>query len=460
MGLSVFPAPSSSSSQYPTAGAVVASSTETKGFYSTTLGAGTYLVTALSGGNAYTSTYYTATAPNTFAMHAYNNNIWSAQNECNSPVVLKLTTSDTVYLSSNLSKVGDLSAENQYYFHNADQGHSYDTHLIKSWTDKTKYMLVHFNNGHTYCFVAPVSFHQMPTAGQTWSRVFPSVQVWANDTTHPMFYAHVQGIYYIGRDGGSLYQSTDGVTWSVPTITGYAGTSTNLVYGSFNNYWVVVSDNSSATANIASSTNGTTWTTRNSAIASNLYSITTGNNIFVAVGNNGSITTSTDSITWSARTSPQTGTAWSSVAFQNGIFLAVANGISNNVSVAYSTNGTTWTGIQPTLNKAGESLGTQNSENLRKSSTIMIPATKQYKSALFTGGGYFFIQYGATVHVSTDGISWGTLYRGTVVNYNYSGRHYWDNTYGLMAYVSQSNNNIGFAYPAASTFVIYQSTVA
>lgn len=67
-----------------------------------------------------------------------------------------------------------------------------------------------------------------------------------------------------------------------------------------------------------------------------------GGNIFVAVlRDTNVVATSTDGINWISRNLPSN-TAWNSVAYGNGIFVAIANG-NNNSSSATSIDGTTWT---------------------------------------------------------------------------------------------------------------------
>jgi predicted RecA/RadA family phage recombinase len=84
------------------------------------------------------------------------------------------------------------------------------------------------------------------------------------------------------------------------------------------------------------------WTSRTSAADSNWSSITYGNGLFVAVADSGTnlVMTSSDGITWTARTAP--GNTWSSVTYGNGLFVAVAqSGTANRVMT--SPDGINWT---------------------------------------------------------------------------------------------------------------------
>lgn len=70
-------------------------------------------------------------------------------------------------------------------------------------------------------------------------------------------------------------------------------------------------------------------------------SIAYGNGIYVAVGENGYVTTSTDGMNWT--TPKQNGTSiWKSIAYGNGTFVA----ISSSYNVSSSSDGKTWTAEQ------------------------------------------------------------------------------------------------------------------
>ena len=84
-------------------------------------------------------------------------------------------------------------------------------------------------------------------------------------------------------------------TWAQRT----SGTTNNLndiVYA--NNTFIAVGDNGT----IVSSTDGTTWTQRTSGTTNNLNGISYQNSIFFAFGDNGLFLTSTDGITWQTKT--------------------------------------------------------------------------------------------------------------------------------------------------------------
>ena len=98
----------------------------------------------------------------------------------------------------------------------------------------------------------------------------------------------------------------------------------------------------------AHATGGTVWTSRTSATDNQWQSIAYGNGVFVAVaGSTGAgsatdyVMTSPDGITWTSRT-PAVVNQWRSVTYGNGLFVAVAGSGTGN-RVMTSPDGSTWT---------------------------------------------------------------------------------------------------------------------
>ena len=87
-------------------------------------------------------------------------------------------------------------------------------------------------------------------------------------------------------------------------------------------------------------TAGDVWTQRALPVSADWRSVAYGNGVFVAVAYISSIAaTSTDGITWTQRVLPVRAN-WYSVTYGNGVFVAVANG---STIAATSTDGITWT---------------------------------------------------------------------------------------------------------------------
>lgn len=149
------------------------------------------------------------------------------------------------------------------------------------------------------------------------------------------------GIWVIGTSGGDMYTATDPTgTWTArtPTVTSVI----DALY--FNKTTWVTGHDAGTTGALASSTNGTTWTSRDSAFSLALADINTfrlaANTSTVAIlGQKGSnlvdIETSTNGTTWTDRT-PAITTGNCLFGSSDGSLL-VFNGIQT------STDGITWT---------------------------------------------------------------------------------------------------------------------
>jgi len=91
---------------------------------------------------------------------------------------------------------------------------------------------------------------------------------------------------------------------------------------------------------------GETWTPRAATEANSWTSVAYGNGLFVAVSQNGTngVMTSSDGITWTPRAAAEAN-AWISVAYGNGLFVAVSLDGTNRVMT--SPDGITWTPRAP-----------------------------------------------------------------------------------------------------------------
>ena len=86
---------------------------------------------------------------------------------------------------------------------------------------------------------------------------------------------------------------------------------------------------------LATSTDAITWTARTSGTSNNINSIIYVNGIYVYAGDGGVLRTSTDAITWTASTSGTT--SWiQSITYGNGLYVYVGLG----AAIATSTNPT------------------------------------------------------------------------------------------------------------------------
>lgn len=159
-----------------------------------------------------------------------------------------------------------------------------------------------------------------------------------------------------------IMTSPDGVTWnnsmSLPvTDAQLYGVAYGEVAGS--PLFVAISGTGSRLGTLSSS-DGVSWSYHSNASFNNIWAITFGSGKFVAVDANGNqnygIHWSTDGVTWND-TSPGPGhwNSWESVAYGDGIFVAVSGDASTDNS-AVSTDGVVWQSKQTpdgAIDKAG-----------------------------------------------------------------------------------------------------------
>lgn len=167
------------------------------------------------------------------------------------------------------------------------------------------------------------------TDGLTWTMASTAA------LTAPI-HAVVAGARFIALgEGGHIYSSTDGRSWSsVTTITGISKFNAG-VYAA--GKYMTVAD----AGYIVDSTDGVTWGANQVIVVNgtpvNLYGVTYAGTQFIAVGDNGLIATSTDSINWLPQKSALTGTLRSvAVSTAGEIVIVGDNGIET------SKDGITW----------------------------------------------------------------------------------------------------------------------
>lgn len=172
---------------------------------------------------------------------------------------------------------------------------------------------------------------------------------------------------------------------------------------------------------LTTSTDAITWTTRNPSFGtSNINALTFGDGVYVAGGDSGTLTTSTDAITWTTRTSGFSTNQIRGLDFGDGIYLAGGEG--NTVTA--STDAITWTtrsaGFTNWINDFAYGNSTYVGvafSGLLRTSTDTITWTSRtsgfggsdaiygvaFGDNLFVAGGNAGI-----ISTSTDGITWTT----------------------------------------------------
>lgn len=183
---------------------------------------------------------------------------------------------------------------------------------------------------------------------------------------------------------GTAYSSADGITWAAVAQSGITGIGwRSVTYG--NGRFVAVA---SAPGNprTAYSTDGHNWTNGTSIYSKEFKSVAyggpSGSELFVAVGDGGTVMTSPDGDTWTSQTAAASNN-WESVTFGGGLFVAVSiSGTGNRVMT--SPDGVTWTS---------------------RSSA----ADNYWWSVAYGGGTFAAVSSdgsGSRVMTSTDGVTW------------------------------------------------------
>lgn len=157
------------------------------------------------------------------------------------------------------------------------------------------------------------------------------------------------GGLWVMRQGNAVRTATDPTgTWTLQTVNLSGAGASNFPprYTNFASIWNIGFDIAATTGQIDSSPNGSTWTARSMPNASGLFGgqamITSSSSVIAIAYPTSSaldIATSTDGISWTDRTPAITGTIATAAAVDGSGLLVFANG----TSVQTSSDGTTWT---------------------------------------------------------------------------------------------------------------------
>lgn len=180
---------------------------------------------------------------------------------------------------------------------------------------------------------------------------------------------------------GTVYTSTDGITWTSRT-SGTASSIRSIVYGP--SLFVYAGGGGA----LATSTDAITWTARTSGTTSSINVITYGGGIYVYGGTGGVLATSTDAITWTARTSGTTSSI-NALGYFNGLYL-YCGGMG---ALATSTDAITWTARTALTSSQG---------------------------VLWYANSKYHVASSLTVATSTDAVTWSVPRIGTLTNIGWS----------------------------------------
>jgi len=216
--------------------------------------------------------------------------------------------------------------------------------------------------------------YRYSTNGTNWSSgTMPAAKRWLRSATNG------SRIVVFELNGGDFAYTDDGTTWTSGTVVGSSGVTDNMWDGS--RFLACHSHG------LGYSTTGASWTVIDWGWTPTTVALAGTTYIALRSGSSSStayICTSDPTSTgnWSAITLPAA-RQWSSLAYANGIWVAIAGGVTG---YATSTNGTTWTGR-----------------------TLPYTPTDYAQDARIAGwGGAFYYYSGGNDNVvySTDGINW------------------------------------------------------
>lgn len=179
------------------------------------------------------------------------------------------------------------------------------------------------------------------------------------------------GVTIVGQDG-NIWQSSDlGLTWDNRT-TGNPNTTRLWEVEYIGGIYIAVGNDGV----IITSSDGINWTNRTSGITDVIRGIAFGNSIYVVVGQKGVILSSSDGISWTTRTSGSSNYLYG-VSYLNEKFIAVGK----SGTILTSTDGITW-------------------------STKTSGISTNLKEVSYGNGVYVAIGTGGTILSSTDTETW------------------------------------------------------
>lgn len=234
----------------------------------------------------------------------------------------------------------------------------------------------------------------------------------SNDTSSDSI-AYGNSIFVIASDSTyGIYTSSDGINWTnrdLKVYSHYAGRNINAAFNAvrfLNNQFVIVTGTSYSggrlEGHVLVSTNGINWSDK-AEISASLMEIAYGNGVYVVVGNEGAIYTSTNLSNWTKRTS-NTNLKLVGVSFGKGLFVVTGdNGI-----ILTSSDGINWT--------------------TQESNTTSYLIRSRYGNGMYVACGY-----NAVILTSIDGITW------TEQNEGYSSGVWYGMVYANNRYVITGN---------------------
>ena len=280
------------------------------------------------------------------------------------------------------------------------------------------------------------------------------------------YFANAAGDAYLGSNwlkcnGASVSQATYATLYArlglitdvqnatMTSVTNLPATTNSIAFG--NNLFVAVGN----TGAISTSTDLVTWTTRTSGTASNLSAVIYGNNIYVTGGTGGVLLTSTDGITWTSQTYGAA-TNLTCLGYGNNVYLAAGT-----ATMRSSTDAVTWGAVTSNLVTPVSSINYGNNKYVWTSgsatSAIGYSTDAVTWTALVTqaGNGIANAKFinGLFVTLSTQ----VNLGEGTEIFYSSDGIN-WLISYTSFALIAPSNNRSMFN-TGSKIYAIFRSSI-
>lgn len=261
------------------------------------------------------------------------------------------------------------------------------------------------------------------------------------------------GVWVAGAPGGVIMTSTNlSIGWSIipSNLTSTISNIKNL-----NGIWVALS---SSTSTIGVSTNGYSWNAIATGTTATWQTSAFGLGLYLLGGSSGQYRATTDFVTW---TQSQTGIGGTvnSLTFGNSLFVS---NVSSTNSIAYSTNGTSWT--LTTATTAG-SVGCVEFMNglfyagatggMLGTSTDAITWTWANRfgsnaatQLRFLNNLYIAVLSGGNIASSTDAITWSTnttLTNQQITSITFDGTNYWNGSQA--SFIQTSTDLVNWTLP-------------
>ena len=251
------------------------------------------------------------------------------------------------------------------------------------------------------------------------------------------------GAYLIAGNAGAVFTTTAFSSWTKIGDIGHY--SRGIIFG--NGPLYVAHGDKGA---ISTSTNGITWTARTSGTTDILFKGAWGNGLFfIGDGNGNNVYTSTNGITWTARSVGLTYTTYGA-AYGNGKY-AVSDYygyvVSSTDAVTWTRSSTGWSLLDLSFGN-GYFVGAGNNGNVYYSTDAITwsnsrAMSPQIYSVEYVNGLWIAVGQGGGLSTSTDLVSWATR---TAPTSNTLRNVFYDSNIGNFGYMSLSGTSSNYVY--------------